>query len=146
MSLDLSTQTLFSDSISEAAVRQCAKHKVDVTLLIFVERLIKYGALSVTVMSLLSYYGINTSGLPGLLASLGISVGFASQKVLANLAAGVMLLIYRPYIIGDHVTLCGKFGLVRDISLFDTRLDTTSNIRIRIPNSEIYGKVVAPAK
>lgn len=48
---------------------------------------------------------------------------------------------YRPYSIGDHVNLCGKFGIVHDITLFDTRLDTASNIRFRIPNSEIYGKV-----
>jgi small conductance mechanosensitive channel len=83
------------------------------------------------------------AGLTAAVTSIGLSVGLASQKVLGNLAAGLMLLILRPFKKGDFVILGGKtMGVVHAISLFATQVDTINNVRIAVPNSEVYGTVV----
>lgn len=77
------------------------------------------------------------------MTSIGLSVGLASQKVLGNLAAGLMLLILRPFKTGDFVILGGKAtGVVNQISIFATQVDSIGNVRISVPNSEVYGTVV----
>jgi small conductance mechanosensitive channel len=72
----------------------------------------------------------------------GLAIGLAFQGTLSNFAAGAMLLIFRPYKVGDSVVVAGNSGTVAEIELFTTALDTADNRRVIIPNSSIYGTVI----
>mmetsp|Transcript_17960 Transcript_17960/g.58994 ORF Transcript_17960/g.58994 Transcript_17960/m.58994 type:complete len:510 (-) Transcript_17960:157-1686(-) len=117
----------------------------DTTVALFLQRAVKYFSLAIAVSCLLGSFGINISGLTAALTSFSVAIGFASQKVLSNLAAGIMLMIFRPYSVGDIVIVAGKTGIIAKTLLFETRLDTFSNVRISVPNSEIFGAVIENA-
>lgn len=119
------------------------KAGLDMTMASFLRALVKYGATAIALISILGTLGVQTSGLTAAVTSLGLSIGLASQRVLSNLAAGLMLLVLRPFKGGDYVVLGGKAtGVVKDISLFSTSIDTIGNCRISVPNSEVYGSIV----
>lgn len=77
-----------------------------------------------------------------LLGAAGLAVGLALQGTLSNLAAGVMLLIFRPYKVGDFIGAADQFGCVNEIDLFTTILQTFDNQQIIIPNSQIWGSQI----
>ena len=81
------------------------------------------------------------SRLPGTLLHT-CRVGLASQRVLENLAAGIMLMVFRSFQVGDVVQIAGKRGVVCKITLLATRIDTFSNVRMSIPNKDIFGSIV----
>jgi small conductance mechanosensitive channel len=73
---------------------------------------------------------------------MGLAIGMALQGTLGNFAAGVMLLIFRPFKIGDLIKAAGQMGVVKEIELFTTQMDTPDNRRLIIPNSAIFGHVI----
>jgi len=85
---------------------------------------------------------IEYTGLTAALTSVGLAVGLASQRVLENLAAGVMLMIFRNFQIGDMIVVSGRTGIVSKITLLSTRIDTFQNVRISIPNKDMFGSIV----
>ncbi|MFB6099611.1 MAG: mechanosensitive ion channel family protein, partial [Salinibacter sp.] len=86
--------------------------------------------------------GVETASFVAVLAAAGFAVGLALQGTLANFAAGVMLLIFRPFKVDDYVEVAGETGFVRDISLFFTRLTTRENRLVIIPNGDIFGSTI----
>lgn len=115
------------------------KSKVDATLVKFSGNLI-YGILMVViVLAALNQIGIQTTSLVAIIGAAGLAVGFALQGSLANFAAGVMLIIFRPFKVGDFVQAGGEAGIVEEISLFTTQMRTPDNKTIIIPNSGITG-------
>jgi len=108
----------------------------------FMETAVKYGSLAVAATSLLGSAGVNIGGLTAALTSVGLAVGLASQRVLENLAAGVMLMIFRNFQIGDMIVVSGRTGIVSKITLLSTRIDTFQNVRISIPNKDMFGSIV----
>jgi len=131
------------DYLSALALDWARNSGLDMTMAAFIRGTVKYGISLVALISILGTLGIQTNGLTAAVTSIGLSVGLASQKVLGNLAAGLMLLILRPFKKGDFVILGGKtMGVVHAISLFATQVDTINNVRIAVPNSEVYGTVV----
>ena len=116
-----------------------AARGVDATLVPFISSLVYYAALAVVVIAVLSLFGIQTTSLVAVLGAAGLAVGLALQGTLSHFAAGIMLLIFRPFKVGDFVEIGGTKGKVEEVGIFTTTLKTGDNIKILVPNSEIYG-------
>jgi small conductance mechanosensitive channel len=113
--------------------------KLDDTLFRFLGSLGKYIVLAFVIIAVLNRFGVQTASIVALLGAAGLAVGLALQGTLSNLAAGVMLLIFRPYKVGDFIGAADQFGNVKEIDLFTTILQTFDNQQIIIPNSQIWG-------
>lgn len=116
--------------------------RIDNTVSAFLASLGKYAVFIFTGIALLDQFGVETTSLVALLGAAGLAIGLALQGTLSNLAAGVMLLIFRPFKIGDFIDVGGEAGTVEAISLFTTRLDTPDNVRITIPNGSVWGNPI----
>jgi small conductance mechanosensitive channel len=115
---------------------------LDPTLIPFLSNLVYYGVLTFVVIGVLGLFGIQTASLVAVFGAAGLAVGLAMQGTLSNFAAGVMLLIFRPFKVGDFIDAGGTSGSVQEISVFSTVLHTPDNVRIVAPNSTIYGGVI----
>ena len=116
--------------------------KVDVTLARFFQSIVRYLVLILTVLAVLSQFGVQTASLITVLGAAGLAIGLALQGTLSNVAAGVMLLMFRPFKIGDYVEVGGVSGTVGAITLFVTEMDSPDNIHIVVPNSQVWGAAV----
>jgi small conductance mechanosensitive channel len=112
----------------------------DAMLKSFFGSLTRYLVLTVTVLAVLSQFGIQTTSLVAVLGAAGLAVGLALQGTLSNLAAGIMLLIFRPFRIGQRVQIGGNTGTVKDLSLFWTELVSEENVQIIVPNGGVWGQ------
>jgi len=113
--------------------------KVDSTLISFFASAAKYVALAFVGIAVLNQFGVQTASLIALLGAAGLAVGLALQGTLSNVAAGVMLLIFRPFKVGDYVEAAGHSGSIRALNLFFTLMTTPDNVLISVPNSQIWG-------
>lgn len=111
--------------------------KVDKTLYRTLSYVIKVGLKLVVVVSLVSYLGIDTSGITAIVASLGVGVGLAVNGTLSNFAGGVLILITRPFKDDDYIAACGYEGTVEDILICNTKLRTTDNKVVYLPNGKL---------
>jgi len=116
--------------------------KTDEAVIKFVGGLVYYLVQIVAVLAALNVVDIETASLVAVLGAAGFAIGFALQGSLANFAAGVMLLVFRPYHIGDYVEVAGVAGTVREIGILTTRLTTPDNIRIMVPNGKVFGDTI----
>lgn len=116
--------------------------KFDETLTIFLAKMVRWIILVLVALTCLSYFGIQTTSFAALIGAAGLAIGLAFQGTLSNFAAGAMLLIFRPYKVGDEVNVAGYSGIVKEIELFTTAVDTHDNRRIIVPNSSIFGAVI----
>lgn len=112
---------------------------LDETLFHFLGSIARYAILAFAGLAVLGRFGIETTSLIALIGAAGLAVGLALQGTLSNLAAGVMLLMFRPYKVGDFVDAASTGGKVEAITLFTTDLITFDNQHIIVPNSEIWG-------
>jgi small conductance mechanosensitive channel len=119
-----------------------AKAKTDASLIPFFASMAYYVVLAVVLIAVLNLFGIETTSLIAIFGAAGLAVGLALQGTLSNFAAGVMLLIFRPIRVGDFVEVAGQAGSVAEISIFSTLLNTGDNVRITIPNAQVYGDTV----
>jgi small conductance mechanosensitive channel len=114
---------------------------IDPMLQSFFGSLARYLVLTVTVLAVLSEFGIQTTSLVAILGAASLAVGLALQGTLSNLAAGVMLLIFRPFRIGHKVQIGGSsIGIVKELSLFWTELVTDDKVQLIVPNSGVWGQ------
>lgn len=116
--------------------------RLDNTLFRFLGSLARYIILAFVVIAVLNRFGVETTSIVALLGAAGLAVGLALQGTMSNLAAGVMLLIFRPYKVGDFVDAAGKFGKITEIDLFTSIMQTFDNQHIIIPNSKIWGEQI----
>ncbi len=112
---------------------------LDDTLFEFLGSLARYAILAFAGIMVLERFGITTTSLVALIGAAGLAIGLALQGTLSNLAAGVMLLLFRPFRVGDFIDGAGVFGKVESITLFTTDLSTFDNQHIIVPNSELWG-------
>jgi small conductance mechanosensitive channel len=98
--------------------------------------------LVVAVLASLSKFGVETTSFVAVLGAAGFAVGFALQGSLSNFAAGILILVLRPYRVDDVIDAAGVVGKVADIQLFNTVINTPDNIRILVPNAKIHGDVI----
>lgn len=113
--------------------------KIDETIILFAGSMVRYLVIIFTVMAVLDQFGVETTSLVALLGAAGLAIGFALQGTLSNIAAGVMLLFFRPFKVGQFVDVGGTAGTVKGIGLFTTNMDTGDNVHIIVPNSNIWG-------
>jgi len=122
--------------------RALERSKVDASLVPFFASAVYYLAIAVVVIAVLQLFGIETTSLIAVLGAAGLAIGLAMQGTLSNVSSGVMLLIFRPFRLGDYVEAAGVAGSVAEIGLFSTALNTPDNVRITVPNSAIYGQTI----
>ena len=115
---------------------------LDETLFEFLGSLAKYAILTFATIMVLERFGVTTTSLVALIGAAGLAIGLALQGTLSNLAAGVMLLLFRPFKIGDFINGADIFGQVKSISLFTTEVGTFDHQHIIIPNSALWGSTL----
>ena len=111
--------------------------KVDESLAHFLAGLAYYGLLALVLIAVAGKLGVETTSFVALLGAVGLAVGFALQGSLGNLAAGVMILLFRPFRVGDVIEAGGQSGQVKEIGVFATVLATVDNRKVIVPNSGI---------
>jgi small conductance mechanosensitive channel len=115
---------------------------LDETLFTFFGNITRYMILLLTVMVVLNTFGIQTTSLVALIGAGGLAIGLALQGTLSNVAAGVMIVFFRPFKIGDFVDIAGTAGTVKDITLNFTELANLSNVQIIVPNAQAWGNII----
>src|SRR5262249_34435696 len=115
---------------------------VDPTIADFLASLLRYLMLAIVVIAVLQIFGIQTTSLVAVLGAASLAIGLALQCTPSNLAAGVMLLVFRPFKLGGSVEVAGKAGTVRSLSLFMTELVTSANVQILLPNGAVWGAAI----
>lgn len=134
---------MMSRMLYTAVVRLCRKSpRIDRTVALFVGNAVRYTVLVFTFVAVLTTFGIATTSFVAVLGALGIAIGLALQGTLSNLAAGIMLVVFRPFHIGDRVETGGVSGTTCEINLFFTEIDGDDNTRIIIPNGKLWGEIV----
>jgi len=128
--------------VQRLVTRGLQKAKFDETLTKFFARAAKILILVLAVLGCLNYFNFQTTSFAAILAAAGFAVGLAFQGTLSNFSSGVMLLVFRPYKVGDVVNVAGQLGKVDEIELFTTVIDTFDNRRIVLPNSSIFGNTI----
>jgi small conductance mechanosensitive channel len=114
--------------------------KIDTMLQRFFASMVRYAVIIFTILATLQQFGVQTTSFLAVIGAAGLAIGLALQGTLSNVAAGVMLLIFRPFKIGDFIDNGGVVGTVTDLSLFATELKTPDGVFIVAPNSELWGK------
>ncbi len=127
------------DAIVGVAQKVMRRQEMDEILVRFISSIIKWLLLLFVIIAALSQLGVDTTSLIALLGAAGLAVGLALQSSLSNFAAGVMLIIFRPFTKGDFVEAGGATGVVEAISIFTTKLTTPDNKEVIVPNSSVFG-------
>lgn len=112
---------------------------IDATLTPLLAKITKILVLLVTALAVLSQFGIQTTSLVAIMGAAGLAIGLAWQGTLADIASGVMLLMMRPFNVGDSVDIGGESGVVQEIGLVVTKINTFDNVAIVMPNSNVWG-------
>lgn len=116
--------------------------KFDDTLVPILAQTTRVFLLIITILAVLGQFGVQTASIIAVLGAAGLAVGLALQGTLSNVAAGMMLLILRPFKIGDAVNIGGTFGVIDEIGLFMTEMHSFDNIGIIMPNSRVWGNEI----
>ncbi|MCR9163318.1 MAG: mechanosensitive ion channel family protein [Nannocystaceae bacterium] len=125
--------------IQGRVVKSLQKRKFDEALTLFFGSLARWGIILIAVSSCLGVFGVEATSFAAVIGAAGLAIGLAFQGTLSNFAAGVMLLTFRPFNIGDYIKSGGEDGIVAEIGLFVTSLDTLDNKRVILPNSAVVG-------
>jgi small conductance mechanosensitive channel len=125
--------------ISQLVSKALTKAKVDPTLTSFAQSLSYVGLLIFVVIAALTKLGIEMSQVTVVIGAAGLAVAFALQGSLSNFAAGVLLVVFKPFKVGDFVELAGKAGTVKEIEIFNTVINSPDNVKIIIPNGQVTG-------
>lgn len=131
-----------SKSIRNAMGRYSQRHSGDTTLSSFVGSLVRYAIWIIGLIAVLGQVGVQTTSILTVLGAASLAIGLALQGALSNVAAGVMLLILRPYRVGDTVELGGREGRVRKLDLFTTELTAFDGLSLILPNSKVLGDMI----
>ena len=116
--------------------------QMDATLANFAGSMVKWGVLLIVLVMVLGLFGVQATSLVAVLGAASLAIGLALQGTLSDLAAGFMLILFRPYKLGDYVDINGTTGTVKDLNLFVTELVTPDNVQIIVPNGQSWGSVI----
>lgn len=123
--------------ILKGLTKTMEKRDYDLSLKKFLTNLIRWGLKIVLIIVVLGTVGIETTSFAALLASVGLAIGLALQGSLGNFAGGVLIMIFKPFKIGDLIEAQGQMGVVKEIEIFTTKLTGLSNKEIIIPNGSL---------
>jgi small conductance mechanosensitive channel len=129
--------------LAARAIHRAHRHRpADTTLQTFVASLVRYVIIVVGLVAVLQALGVKTTSVIAVLGAASLAIGLALQGALANVAAGVMLLILRPYRVGDRVEINGRQGKVMGLDLFSTRLSDPDDLNVFVPNAQAFGQII----
>jgi small conductance mechanosensitive channel len=123
--------------VAARMITRAMSKKLDATLTSYIDSALRILLKVVLVVAILGVFGVESTSFAALLAAAGVAIGMAWSGLLSNFAAGVFLVVLRPFKVGDIITGGGATGLVREIGLFVTTLDTRDNIRIFVGNNKL---------
>lgn len=112
------------------------RENVDSTLGNFFASIVRWGLRAAVAIAVLSVFGVQVASFAAILGALTLAIGLSMQGALGNIASGVMIMLFRPYKLGDYIDVAGKAGTVKDINLFQTVLATVDNVKIMVPNGQ----------
>jgi small conductance mechanosensitive channel len=115
---------------------------LDITLFNFLGNVARYIIIGFAFLFVLNTFGVQTTSVVAIIGAAGLAIGLALQGTLSNVAAGVMIVFFRPIKIGDFVEVNGQMGTVKEITLNCTELAAVSNVQIIIPNSQVWGNTI----
>jgi len=118
------------------------RQEVDVTLQSFVSNLVRMVLLTFVIIAAISALGIQTTSFIAILGAAGLAIGLALQGSLSNFASGVLIVLFRPYKVGDFVEAAGISGVVEEVQILTTVLKTGDNKKVIVPNSQIMDSVI----
>ena len=116
--------------------------RVDKTLAPILASTIRYAGFILTLVVALGQFGVQTTSIIAVLGAAGLAIGLALQGTLSNVASGIMLLLLRPFSVGDWIETNTISGTVQEIGLFATQIDTFDNVYISVPNSSIWSAII----
>ncbi|KFC88538.1 small-conductance mechanosensitive channel MscS [Hafnia alvei] len=131
--------SIIAKIVSGTITRLMKARGVDLTVAHFLSALVRYGILAFTIIAALGRIGVQTASVIAVIGAAGLAVGLALQGSLSNFAAGVLLVLFRPFRTGEFVDLGGVSGTVKDVQIFSTTMLTSDNKTIVVPN----GKIIA---
>lgn len=117
--------------------------EVEPSLIGFVSSLVYFGIMAFVFIAALAKFGIQTASFVAILGAAGFAIGMALQGTLANFASGVMILLFRPFTTGDFIEAAGVKGSVKEIAIFSTTMATPDNVKIIVPNGQLYGGIIS---
>ena len=133
---------IVAKTIRASVRRALNRSSLDKTLAPFISNIVYYALITFVLLAVLALFGVQTTSFIAVLGAAGLAVGLALQGALTNFAAGVMLLIFRPFKVGDFVDAGGNAGTVQEIGIFSTILHSGDNVKIIVANSQIYGTTI----
>ena len=122
--------------------RVLTRATIDETLVPFISSLVYYVLLAFVVTAVITILGVPTTSFVAVVGAAGLAIGLALQGTLSNFAGGVMLLVFRPFRIGDYEEAGGAEGSIVEIGVFSTVLNSLDNVRIVLPNSTVWGQTI----
>ncbi len=130
------------DNLYRFVQKALSRKKIDQSVNTFVLSLVRVVLMLLLIVMIIGVLGINTSSFVALFASAGVAIGMALSGTLQNFAGGVMILLFKPYKVGDFIEAQGVSGTVKEIQIFNTLLATTDNKTIIIPNGKLSNETV----
>ncbi len=118
------------------------RESIDRTLGNFFASLVQWALTAAVFITVLGVFGVEATSFVAVLGALTLAIGLSMQGALGNIASGVMIMLFRPYKLGDYIEAAGVAGTVKDINLFQTVLATTDNVKVIVPNSEGISGVI----
>jgi small conductance mechanosensitive channel len=131
-----------SKIIKSCFLKTLQKKKVDPTLVGFFASMLHGGLVIFVFISAISKLGVQTASFVAVIGAAGLAVGLALQGSLSNFAAGILLIIFKPFKVGNFVKAGGEAGVIVEVGIFTTELKTPDNVQIIIPNSTIMGSAI----
>lgn len=134
---------IFAGTVSSFVRSRVNRHpRIDKTLGNFASSMVRWIILLIVLVAVLGIFGIEATSLVAMLGAATLAIGLALQGTLADLAAGFMLILFRPYKLGQYVDVAGTAGTVVDLNLFFTELATPDNVQIIVPNGQAWGAII----
>jgi len=128
--------------VVRAIARTMEKNDVDITLTTFICNLVRIALLIVVIIAAIGQVGIQTTSFIAIFGAAGLAVGLALQGSLSNFASGVLIVLFRPYKVGDFVEAAGVSGVVTQVQILTTILKTGDNKQVIVPNSQIMDSII----
>lgn len=125
--------------VSNLVEKGLIRAHMDATLSMFIRNLLYFLLLIFVIIAALARLGVEMTSVVAAIGAAGLAVGLALQGSLSNFAAGILLIIFKPFKVGDYVEIAGVGGTVQEIQIFNTVLDSPDNIRIVVPNAQVTG-------
>jgi small conductance mechanosensitive channel len=128
--------------VARRALGRVHRKNPDPTLESFIASLVRYAVVAVGLVAVLQQVGVQATSIIAVLGAASLAIGLALQGALSNVAAGVMILLFRPYKVGDVIETSTRNGTVKSLDLLFTEIATPDNVKVMIPNSKVFGDVI----